>query len=285
MTGESAAIERIRTWSEDVARDPNSLSFLPLAQAFREQGRRDAALRLCLRGLERHPTHVDAHHLLGELYRESGDSMRAFDEWDIALRLAPEHAGARRAIGILCAEREDWALAKRYLDALAASGPLDPSAADARARAHAALGTPAGPVVAAPAAPEVDPLARLSEELKTVGAQPGVIGALVLDDRGVVTSGSLYLGGTERGAEAAAGLGGTAADAEQAARHLELGQWRSILLETPGTTVRLAPVPGGLLAVAASRELAPGWVLRLAERTRRLVVSLLGESAEGGGEL
>lgn len=277
MTGSESSPAQLRAWSEEVARDPDSIAFLPLAQAYRAQGRRDAALRLCLRGLERHPTHVEAHHLLGHLYRDAGDDVRAFDEWDIALRLDAEHPGARRALGMLAAERGEWAMARRHLDALAAAGPLDAEADAARVAAHAHTGGGVAP------APVDDPLERLRDELERTGRQRGILGALVFDDRGMVLSGSLRVRGEERAAEAAAALGGTAADAEQAVRHLGLGIWRGILLETATVSVRLAPVPDGLLAVVAERDAPPGWVLRLAERTRRMAASLLaGPDAEAG---
>jgi hypothetical protein len=57
----------VRRWSDDVARDPRSLSFLPLARAYRKLGLRDAALQLCLRGLEAYPAHIEAHGLLAVL--------------------------------------------------------------------------------------------------------------------------------------------------------------------------------------------------------------------------
>ncbi|HEX2188418.1 MAG TPA: tetratricopeptide repeat protein, partial [Longimicrobiaceae bacterium] len=129
----SATPAQIRAWSEEVARDPATLAFLPLAEAYRQAGRRDAALRLCLRGLERHPTHVEAHYLLGLLYREGGESVKAFDEWDMALSLDPEHAGARREIGLLCAERGERASALRHLERAAAADPADAEVRDALA--------------------------------------------------------------------------------------------------------------------------------------------------------
>lgn len=86
----------IRRWSEEVARDPRSLAFLPLAEFYYRSGHAAAARRLCLRGLAHHPTHVEAHHLLGMLYREAGETEKALDEWDIALRLDPGHTASRR---------------------------------------------------------------------------------------------------------------------------------------------------------------------------------------------
>ncbi|HEX9939662.1 MAG TPA: tetratricopeptide repeat protein, partial [Longimicrobium sp.] len=104
----TATPQQVRQWSEEVAADPGSAAFRPLAEHYRAAGRADAALRLVIRGLERHPNDVEAHHLLGVLYREGGQAVKAFDEWDIALALDPEHFPSRRAIGMLLAERGEW---------------------------------------------------------------------------------------------------------------------------------------------------------------------------------
>ena len=127
---------QVRRWQEEVARDPGSASFLPLAEVYRREGKIEVARRLCVRGLERHPEHVEAHFLLGRIHRESGDLERAFDELDIALRLDPAHAAARRAIGYLCLERRDWAGAARHLEEAARHDPRDERVASALALAH-----------------------------------------------------------------------------------------------------------------------------------------------------
>jgi tetratricopeptide (TPR) repeat protein len=94
----------IRRWTEEVARDPRSGSFLPLARAFAEAGRTAAAIRLCHQGLSENPEHVEAHVLLGSLYRATGDLEKAIDEWDIALRLEPGNADARRELDLARAD-------------------------------------------------------------------------------------------------------------------------------------------------------------------------------------
>ena len=53
----------LRRWSAEVARDPAAPAFVPLARAFRRQGRRDAALRICLRGLEHNPVYGAIHEV------------------------------------------------------------------------------------------------------------------------------------------------------------------------------------------------------------------------------
>ncbi|HEU0055259.1 MAG TPA: tetratricopeptide repeat protein, partial [Longimicrobium sp.] len=112
----SATPQQVRQWSDEVAADPTSLAFLPLAQAYRAMGRRDAALRLVVRGLERHPTNVEAHFLLGLLYREGGETVKAYDEFGIALTLSPEHPEARREMGLTAAALGEWEAAVRHLE-------------------------------------------------------------------------------------------------------------------------------------------------------------------------
>ncbi len=292
----SATPAQIRAWSEEVARDPWTLAFLPLAEAYRQAGRRDAALRLCLRGLERNPTNVEAHYLLGLLYREGGEPVKAFDEWDMALSLDPEHPGARREIGLVCAERGEWGSALRHLERAAAASPADDEVRDALARARAQSGTPAAPAAPAPSAEApapavpialaspVSPWDAAQAEFRGLVAERGILGALLMDGHGFVVAGEMLAEGTDRGPEVAAALHGASAEAERALRHLGLGTWRGMLVETPETTVRIAPAADdAMLALAASREVPTGWTLRIAARAAAVAGRLLGTD-DGGGK-
>jgi tetratricopeptide (TPR) repeat protein len=131
---EVADPRQLRRWSEDVARDPRSLSFLPLAHAYQRLGRAEAALRLCLRGLQYHPENVQAHFLLGTLYRAAGDLEKAQDEWDIAVRLNPGHAAAHQELGLLCFERGQITAARHHLERASASESAGSEIARALAR-------------------------------------------------------------------------------------------------------------------------------------------------------
>jgi predicted regulator of Ras-like GTPase activity (Roadblock/LC7/MglB family) len=212
---------QVRQWSDEVAADPASLSFLPLAAAYREQGRRDAALKLVIRGLEKHPGHVEAHYLLGLLYREGGEELKAFDEWDIALALDPEHHGSRREIGLISHARGDHALAVRHLERALENDAFDQEVRDALEEAWAkskggrgapsALARPApSPAAAAPAAaPRVETPAPTEEpaatpptaaathfdavlaEFGALAAERGIVGAVLLDDQGFVLAGQM----------------------------------------------------------------------------------------------
>jgi len=294
----AATPAQVRQWSEEVAADPASLAFLPLARAYREQGRHDAALKLCIRGLEKHPDHVEAHYLLGLLYREGGDGVRAFDEWDIALALDPEHAGSRREIGLICHARGDFAAAVRHLEkaleADAFDGEVRSALEDAWARGGGGRGPSASPAPpSAPAAPvpsaapippaepraEADPLGAVMRELGELSAERGIVGAVLLDDQGFVLAGGMEVGGVDRGPEVAAVLSGASSEAGRALAHLGLGAWKGILVETPDAVVRLAPAGEGMVAVAGRREVPTGWTLRVAARARDAALRFLGRGA------
>jgi tetratricopeptide (TPR) repeat protein len=116
----------VRRLQAEVARDPGSLAFVPLADLYRVQGRLDIARRVCVRGLHRHPTHVEAHYVLGRIYRDAADVEKAYDEWDIALRLDPLDLASRRAIAFLCIERGNLEEAERHVRQALALDPDDP---------------------------------------------------------------------------------------------------------------------------------------------------------------
>jgi predicted regulator of Ras-like GTPase activity (Roadblock/LC7/MglB family) len=279
---------QVRQWSEQVARDPGSLFFLPLAEAYRAHGLRDSALRLCLRGLEQHPNHVGAHYLLGLLYREGDDPVRALDEWDITLRLDPDHSRARRELGLLHAAREEWDAALRHLQASARRDPADTEVTTALALAYEHRFTPypiAEPIRPAydeqPSAPAA--AAERSGPFYDLMRAPDLIGAVLVDGQGLALAGEIRTETGDRAAEVAAALRGISGDAEHAVRHLELGAWNSMLLESAHTVVHLTPAGDALLAVAAPRTQPAGWTIRLASRIRRAADELLSVTKPGRG--
>lgn len=297
----AASPMQVRQWSEEVAADPASLSFLPLADAYRAQGRHDAALKLCVRGLEKHPDHVQAHYLLGLLYREGGDLLKAFDEWDIALALDPEHAGSRREIGLAAHARGEHAIAVRHLERALETDAFDQEVRtaleDAWARTHGGRGAspapaappartapaPAPPAAPAPvedAAPADTRFDTATSEFAALSAERGIVGAVLLDDQGFVLAGQMNVAGVDRAPDVAAVLSGASAEAERALGHLGLGAWKGILVETPDAVVRLAPAGEGMIAVAGRREVPTGWTLRVAARARDAALRFLG--AEDG---
>jgi predicted regulator of Ras-like GTPase activity (Roadblock/LC7/MglB family) len=121
----------LHRWSEELARNPASLAFLPLARAYRRLGRRDLALQLCLRGLEHHPTHVEAHALLALLHFEAGERAKAADEWATVLRLKPGNFEALRGMGFRHLEQGDITKARQHLERAALIRPDDTTVQEA----------------------------------------------------------------------------------------------------------------------------------------------------------
>ena len=121
----------IRRWSDELARDPSSMVFLQLGEALRRRGQMDLALKVALRGLERRPHNADAHDLLARIHVDRGDLERAFDEWDMVLRLVPEHAGALKGMGFVYFRQGQLDLAERFLSSARVVDDEDPSIAAA----------------------------------------------------------------------------------------------------------------------------------------------------------
>jgi tetratricopeptide (TPR) repeat protein len=121
----------IQRWSDEVARDPRSLAFLPLARAYRRQGLRDLAMQLCLRGLDAYPSHAEAHGLLALLYLEAGDHQRAADEWSMVLRVDASNFDALRGMGFCYLEQDKLSRARQMLERAALQRPADATVQEA----------------------------------------------------------------------------------------------------------------------------------------------------------
>jgi tetratricopeptide (TPR) repeat protein len=121
----------LKRWSDDVARDPRSLAFLPLARAYRRRGMSEEAMKLCLRGLEAYPNNIEAHALLAMLYLDRGDHQKAADEWSIVLRLDPDNFEALRGLGFASLEQDMLSRARQLLERAALQRPRDTTVQEA----------------------------------------------------------------------------------------------------------------------------------------------------------
>lgn len=278
--------DAITRWSADLARDPGSLAFLPLAEALRRQRRLDDALRVALRGLERHPYLADAHDLLARIAIDHQDEARARDEWEMALRIDPDHLSSLKGLGFLAFRRRDYAAAERLLRAARARDPNDAGLEQAYRRVEEALKAGANGRTNghhAPASAAV-PTSRSAQAARALFAP--LLGdadrtALLLDRDGLVIAGT-YVDetGREVGDEIGAQLAGLADEAARALTHLSLGSWESLVVEAPHASVALGPVAErAIVLVAAARDTQIGLVRRLLDRARRRASQWLEGSA------
>ncbi|HEX5972920.1 MAG TPA: roadblock/LC7 domain-containing protein [Gemmatimonadaceae bacterium] len=289
-------VDDVSRLSDELARDPSSLVFVPLGEALRRQGQLDLAQRVAVRGLERHPHLADGHDLLARIAVDRGELERAFDEWDMVLRLADGHVGALRGMGFICFQQGRLAEAEGYLGAAASAAPADEGIVQALANVRAALGPgqdgmsePAREPATEPgyegadepvSAPTLDPVHDtrflFADVLSDVDQT-----ALLLDREGLVLGGAyLDYEGNDVAQEVGAELSGVTDAARRATRHLALGDWSSIVFETEVAVVAMAPSPDdGLLVLATSRATPLGLVRRLLDRCAERAARWLGERA------
>ena len=296
--------DEIRRWSEELARDPASMVFVPLGDALRRRGQLDPALKVATRGLERHPYDADAHDLLARIHADRGELEYAMDEWSAALRVAPHHAGALKGMGFACWQSGRAAEAERYLVAAVAADPGDPTidAALSRLRVpedvngsshpdrfapeHATSMNGHDGAVSPPAqaalAPTQDPELAFATAT-AAGASPdardlfadllgdGEQTALLVDPHGYVLAGAYVVAdGRDVAQEVGGALSGVSDEAHRAMRHLGLGEWSSIVFEAEVAAIAMSPVAQdgeiAIALVAAARTVPLGLVRRLLRR-------------------
>lgn len=287
----------IRRLSDELARDPSSLVFLQLGELLRQQGQVDVARKVAIRGLERHSHNAEAHDLLARIEVDRGELQLAFDEWDMVLRIDPTHAGARKGMGFVSYRQGKLVEAERHLSDAASADPEDASIASALSFVRKQLAAPSANAPGSDADTEAPaqgsraerPTIAMQRMAEEAGLKPGwgegnagqparmlfsdTIGdgeqtILLLDSSGRVMAGA-YVGqdGRDIGQEVGAELSGVSDEAQRAMRHLDLGDWSSIVFETDVAIVALGPAPGEALVVVAAQRATPlGFVRRLQDK-------------------
>ncbi len=262
--------EDIRVMTAQLAADPTSLVFLPLAEALRQRKRLDAARKVILAGLARYPELADAHDLYGRILGDDANFEQAFDEWGIAIRLDPDHAGAHKGIGFLyfVAGKLDRAL--NHLQVAQKGLPDDQGVVAAIARVREALqsnvsdtGTPSstGP---APTEEVADDLA----EQVFAGLEGAENGLLLVDQHGQRLGGGLQSpDGQDVADRVAAHLAGVSREATRAARLLDMGDWNALTVQSDDGSLHLAsPTADTVLLVVRDPAFPLGRLAALSER-------------------
>ncbi|HLZ45186.1 MAG TPA: tetratricopeptide repeat protein [Gemmatimonadales bacterium] len=254
----------IRELSAQLAQDPQSLVFLRLGEALRRKGQLDAAMRVAVNGLERHPHLADAHDLYARILTDKHDYERAFDEWDMAVRIAPHHTGALKGLAFLYFKVGDVEQAEAHLAAAKKVEPDDPSIDQAFEMIRGG-GSAASSSAAVSPPPQS---AGLDEARVFAGLEGANEGLLLIDGSGRVLGGALRdRGGADVTDSVAAYLAGVSQEAARTAKLLGLGAWNGLSAEGQHGNVHLAhPTPEALLLVVRERGMPLGRLAILAER-------------------
>jgi tetratricopeptide (TPR) repeat protein len=269
--------DEIKALSSQLAQDPDSLVFLRLGELLRQKGQLDTAHRVALTGLERHPHLPDAHDLYARILADKHDYERAFDEWDMALRIAPDHIGALKGLAFLYFKVGDVQQAAAHLEAAQRAAPDDPGVAQALALARG--GGPGGESDEAggggrgtEALTEPEPIAPAAQPLEEARVFAGLEGAqeglLLLDASGRVLGGALKdPAGRDVTDAVAAYLAGVSQEAARTVKLLGLGRWTGLAAEGDLGHVHLAPpTSDALLLVVRDRAVPMGRLAIIAQR-------------------
>ena len=261
-------VDEVKALSAQLAQEPQSLVFLRLGELLRQRRQLDAAQRVALLGLERHPHLADAHDLYARILADRHDYEKAFDEWDMTLRIAPEHTGAMKGLAFLYFKVGDLAQAESHLKAAKKVTPDDFTIEQALAMIHGGA-DPAPPVPAAPPpAPDEEEAKPLAESRVFAGLEGAEEGLLLLDAAGLVLGGGLKSPKGDDVTEAvAAYLAGVSQEAARTAKLLGLGAWRGLSAEGQRGHVHLVPPSGdSLLLVMRDRSVPLGRLAIVAQR-------------------
>jgi len=269
----------IRALSAQLAQDPQSLVFLRLSEALRRKGQLDAALRVAVNGLERHPHLADAHDLYARILTDKHDYERAFDEWDMAVRIAPHHTGALKGLAFLYFKVGDLGQAEAHLELARKVEPDDPSIDQAIAMMRKGTAPPAPAAATTESSTAASPTAAsstaqapqgsgLDEARVFAGLEGANEGLLLIDGAGRVLGGALKdRAGTDVTDTVAAYLAGVSQEAARTAKLLGLGAWMGLSAEGQHGNVHLAhPTPEALLLVVRDRGMPLGRLAILAQR-------------------
>ncbi|MGH7612834.1 MAG: tetratricopeptide repeat protein [Gemmatimonadales bacterium] len=269
----------VKTLTGELARDPQSLVFLRLGELLRQKRQFDAATRVALHGLERHPHQADAHDLYARILADRHDYEGAFDEWDMTLRIAPHHTGALKGLAFLYFKVGDLAQAEAHLQSAHSIAPDDPNIAQAFAVIRGESPPPSTPAPASTTEPETlpfpeeappprDSVSALPVSRVFAGLEGAQEGLLLLDAAGLVLGGALKTpDGVEVTEVVAAYLAGVSQEASRTAKLLGLGAWRGLSAEGQGGQVHVVqPTPDSMLLVVRDRSVPLGRLGMLAQR-------------------
>ncbi len=124
------SLKDIEKLKERVKKDPDSKLFVPLGEAYREEGMLDDALSVLLRGLERQPDYMSARVSLGKVYAEKGMLEAAKIEFESVISSIPDNLYAHKKLAEIYSSVGEDGLAAESLRTVLRLNPMDEDALD-----------------------------------------------------------------------------------------------------------------------------------------------------------
>lgn len=130
MADDPITASAIRRYEKRLAKDPTSLAFAPLSDAYRKAGRIKEAIAVCQEGLRRHPDALTARMILAKAYMADGNHEAALAELRAVAARTPDDIQCHRLLADLYRKAGDLSQAIAHLERVVA---LDPGDKEARA--------------------------------------------------------------------------------------------------------------------------------------------------------
>jgi len=125
MSLDGSAEDEIRRFEEQYRRQPESLVFARLADAYRKAGEPGRALDLLEEGIERHPDYLSAHIVRARTFRDLGREADAREAFERVLALDAQNLVAMRGLADLARLRSDPAEERDWLRRLVQADPFN----------------------------------------------------------------------------------------------------------------------------------------------------------------
>ena len=162
--------EELKVLEERIKANPKSRSFLQLAEAYIEAGRKKEALELLKNGEEYYPYYLAARIAYGKLLREEGDADRSIEQFEFVNRTIPDNLIALKNLAPLYFDKSRLPEAKAMATSALALSPGDPEMTEIVKKVDSTLAAQAPPPplpepvpTPEPAEPETPPVAENPE--------------------------------------------------------------------------------------------------------------------------
>lgn len=118
----------IARYREILAREPSSVVFAPLSEAYRKRGMLSQAIEVCIQGLGHHPNFLSGRVALARAWYDAGKIDEARQEAEAVVRCAPENLAALRLLASICRDQGDLGGLRRALRGIVSLDPTDQEA-------------------------------------------------------------------------------------------------------------------------------------------------------------
>lgn len=115
----------IKKFEDQLAKDPKSYCFAPLADLYRKLGLLDEAISVAQRGVELHPSYVGGLVALAKAYFEKGMKSESRAVLERLVTITPENLMAQKLLAQSCLDIGDIASAEKTFQVVLALNPAD----------------------------------------------------------------------------------------------------------------------------------------------------------------